>query len=164
MERAGSRQPWKLIRRAWRPRPLESGGTDIPNIGKIEDKVARVSFKFMGDSYSVQYKMEAIDDEYERRLNEAAQQENSNEAVLAVVLEIITDWSVERVYVRDESEPGGVRLPQEGEEGELMKVPLDAALVTKPYREGGLPTPFLGMVRNTIQQDATNGGQQAKKR
>lgn len=136
----------------------------MPNIGKIEDKVARVTFKFMGDTHSVQYRMEGIDSDWERRMNDAVQQENNSVAIMELLMEIVTDWSAERVYVRDTTEPGGVRLPRSDEEGELMKVPLNAELICKPYREGGLPTPYLGMVRTSVQQDAGAGGQLAKKR
>lgn len=130
----------------------------MANLKKIHQQVLPLSVKFGGQIVNFKYKIGAIDSEWEERMREA-QTSGDFSKVIDCLFEIVTDWNLETEYVRDESD-GEMRPARDGEEGELRKIPLEAQAVI----DAEMPTHLIGMILSKFQEDASQGGSQARKK
>lgn len=132
----------------------------MANLKKIHQQVLPLSVKFGGQIVNYKYKIGAINSEWEERMREA-QTSGDFAKVIDCLFEIVTDWNLETEYVPDEAGgEGDWRVARDGEEGEPKKIPLEAQAVI----DAETPTHLIGMIISKFQEDASQGGSQAKKR
>ena len=142
---------------------------------KLRQLVLPLSVRVAGIPVNFEYRIGGIDAGWERRMNEAQGLGGSFEQIIEVMLEVVTKWNWDEDYVKvtDDAELArleeqavpvvdGYRLATE-EESDVAIETRVVPLTKEAILQAEIPPAVFGQILQRLQEDASQGGAQAKK-